>query len=291
MLKRSAFILTLFVVFVSSCADVDSPLGVEKGLGEDSVVLVAPAVPVDTSELVVSPVDTLVRDFIIDSSYLSFLDYLPTANGEVVHHTYYSLSYMEAHEQSEWVFYMLTAEMVNGEEERTEDFREDPLVSTRSATLADYSGSGYDRGHLAPAKAMSLNGVSMSESFYLSNMSPQSASCNRGRWKSLETQVREWADVYDTLYVASGAIFTDPLGSIGTSGVTVPGAFYKVVLSTYPRLKMIAFIMPNEKMEEDVDYYTVSVDDVESSTGVDFFSVLPDAVELDLESSSDFAAW
>ncbi|MDA3853813.1 MAG: DNA/RNA non-specific endonuclease [Bacteroidales bacterium] len=95
--------------------------------------------------------------------------------------TYYSLSYSEAHEQAEWVFYILTKDMVNGTTERTDNFREAPKISTGSASLADSKYSGYDRGHLAPAKAMSLNDTSMSKSFFLSNKSPQNASFNRGK--------------------------------------------------------------------------------------------------------------
>ena len=221
----------------------------------------------------------------------SLSDYYPTSNGEVVHHSYYSLSYLEEHEQAEWVFYMLTPEMVNGEEDRTNDFREDPLVSTGSAALSDYVGSGYDRGHLAPAKAMSLNKTSMSESFFMSNMSPQSISCNRGKWKSLETKVREWVNNKDTLYIASGAILKDSIGSIGANKVTIPSSYYKVIYDPYPNPRMIAFIMPNRKMDESIDYYVVSVDKVEMLTNIDFYSILPDKIENSLEIESDYSLW
>ena len=221
----------------------------------------------------------------------SLSDYFPTSNGEVIHHTYYSLSYMEEHEQAEWVFYMLTKELVNGNENRTNDFREDPLVSTGSAALADYVGSGYDRGHLCPAKAMSLNHTSMSESFFMSNMSPQSISCNRGRWKMLETKVRDWVNSNDSLYVISGAILKDSIGSIGANLVTIPSSYYKVIYDPSPKPKLIAFIMPNEKMNESIDYYVVSVDKVEALTNIDFFSILPDEIENRLEKNSDYSLW
>ena len=221
----------------------------------------------------------------------SMSDFYPTSNGEVIHHAYYSLSYMEEHEQAEWVLYMLTKELVNGDEERTNNFREDPLVSTSSATVEDYVGSGYDRGHLCPAKAMSLNKTSMSESFFLSNISPQSISCNRGRWKILETKVRDWVNTYDTLYVISGAILKDSIGNIGANKVTIPSSYYKVIYDPFPKPKLIAFIMPNEKMDESIDYYVVSVDKVEELTNIDFYSILPDEIENRLEMKSEYSHW
>lgn len=97
-------------------------------------------------------------------------DLIPKSGGETVVHTYFTLSYSEPNEQAEWVFFKLTPDLVNGSQERTDDFREDPSVSTGSATLSDYKYSGYDRGHLCPAGSMTLNFTSMSESFYLSNV-------------------------------------------------------------------------------------------------------------------------
>lgn len=127
------------------------------------------------------------------------------------------------------MYYQLTPELINGSQARTDDFRADPAVSTGSASLDDYKGSGYDRGHLCPAADMALNKTSMSESFFLSNMSPQVAGFNRGKWSSVEDQVRKWTLEFDGLDVATGPIFKDNLGTIGTDKVTVPGYYYKVL--------------------------------------------------------------
>ncbi|MCB9093080.1 MAG: DNA/RNA non-specific endonuclease, partial [Halobacteriovoraceae bacterium] len=69
-----------------------------------------------------------------------------STTGQVIHHSYYSLSYSEDHEQAEWVAYRLNPEMVLGTQSRTNDFREDPYVDTGSAGPQDYRSSGYDRG-------------------------------------------------------------------------------------------------------------------------------------------------
>lgn len=99
--------------------------------------------------------------------------------------------------------YYLTGDRVNGTIGRTDNFRPDPLVETGSASLADYKGSGYDRGHLAPAGDMKWSQKVMSESFFMSNMSPQTPGFNRGIWRSLESLVRTWAAENEDIYVVS----------------------------------------------------------------------------------------
>jgi endonuclease G len=213
----------------------------------------------------------------------------PKSQGEIIKHTYYTLSYSEENEQAYWVYYVLTPELINGNQSRTDDFRADPSVSTGSATLADYKGSGYDRGHLCPAGDMTLNKTSMSESFYLSNMSPQLASFNRGIWSTMESQVREWTLKYSKLYVVTGPIFKDNIGVIGEDKVTVPGYYYKVLFDG--KDKMIGFILPNAKGTNSIESYVVSVDSIESLTGIDFFPELSDQLENQIEGSINTANW
>ena len=213
----------------------------------------------------------------------------PISSGEIIKHTYYSLAYSEADEQAYWVYYHLTPELINGTQTRTDDFRPDPLVSKGSAALADYSGSGYDRGHLCPAADMTLNHTSMSETFYLSNMSPQTHGFNAGVWSRLETKVRDWAIQYDGLYVVAGGVLSDKIGTIGINEVTIPKKFYKVIYDE--KNGMIAFIIPNESSSLTLDSFAVSVDEVERQTGIDFFSGLDDKIENLLESEIQTDKW
>jgi len=213
---------------------------------------------------------------------------LPTSQNqtrELIKHTYYQLGYDEANEQAAWVFYLLTPEIIQGTAKRKNRFKADKLVETGSAELIDYKGSGYDRGHLCPAGAMKINQQAMDESFYMSNMSPQLPGFNRGKWKQLESQVRKWVLEEDSLYVVSGGVFSDSLGSIGPNKVTVPSYFYKVIYDPTAKEKMIAFILPNKKLEKDLSEYMVTVDEVELKTGLDFFPGLPDHLETKLEST------
>ncbi|MFI3248763.1 MAG: DNA/RNA non-specific endonuclease [Rikenellaceae bacterium] len=235
-------------------------------------------------------ISTLLLLLTILGGYAQASKYLPTANGEVVEHSYYTLSYIEQYEQAEWVYYELTLPMVSGSQSRTDDFREDKMVSTISAQLDDYKGSGYDRGHLCPAGSMTHNLMAMSESFYLSNMSPQVPSFNRGRWKQLEERVRSWVVSDSLLYVISGPVLTDNMPVIGNNRVAVPLHYYKVIYSP-TKSQMIAFLMPNENIKEPVSNYTVTVDQIEEITGIDFFHDLPETLEHHLETSIDTSKW
>src|SRR5450759_379891 len=219
-------------------------------------------------------------------------DLLPTSTtGQIIKHTYYILSYSEPNEQAEWVYYELTPAFVNGSQPRKDEFRPDPMVSTGSAQLSDYRGSGYDRGHLCPAADMKLNATSMSETFFLSNMSPQDPSFNRGIWESLEATVRSWAITEGMIYVVTAGVLTSNKGKIGASGVTVPQYYYKVIYAPKGQGKMIALVLPNEKGTKQLPEYVVSVDSVESITGIDFFPALNDSIENALESHSDASLW
>lgn len=188
--------------------------------------------------------------------------------------------------------YELTASEVNGSYDRTDNFRRDPKVDKGSASLSDYKGSGYDRGHLAPAGDMSFSYKAMSQSFYLSNMSPMEASFNRGIWRQLESQVRDWARNNGSVYVVTGGILDDSYRDIGYNDVTVPNHYYKVVFDyEKPERKAIAFILPNKKGTKSLEEYAVSIDKVEERTGIDFFHQMPEHIENKLEASASTDDW
>jgi len=219
----------------------------------------------------------------------SFVDFLPTCNGDLVHHTYYSLSYSEQHEQAEWVFYEIKKERILGLVSRTDDFRIDKKISSNSANLFDYKGSGFDRGHLAPAGDMSFSTTAMSESFLLSNMSPQNASFNRGVWKKLESLVRNWG-TNSSIYVVTGPILNSCSTSIGGNNVCVPNYFYKVIYDPQNQ-KMISFILPNKKGNKSLNKYVCTTDSLEKITNIDFFPILENNLEERLESEIHKENW
>jgi endonuclease G len=218
---------------------------------------------------------------------------LPYSDSEIYEYAGFTLKYNEEYEQAEWVAYQLTKEEVLGEFGRRNNFRKDPLILTGSATLKDYKGSGYDRGHLAPAGDMKWSKEAMSDSFYMSNMSPQLPQFNRGIWKSLEALVRKWAIEHEEIYIITGPILTDgPYETIGENEVAIPKRYYKVILDYVgPDIKAIAFIISNEKSKIPLCAFAVTVDTVEYITGIDFFYLLPDEIEEDLEGQAHYFAW
>jgi endonuclease G, mitochondrial len=214
-----------------------------------------------------------------------------TDSQNVIHHFGYSLSYNKHHEQANWVAYLLTKERATTLYSRTNHFLPDPMVITGTANDFDYKGSGYDRGHLAPAADMGWSSTSMAESFFYSNMSPQLSGFNRGVWKRLEELVRYWALDYDSLFIATGPVLEENLPSIGPHHVSVPHYYYKAILRLGEQPEAIAFILPNQSSSETLQTFAVSVDSLESLTGIDFFSALPDELEETLESKVEVDGW
>ena len=207
----------------------------------------------------------------------------------------YALGYSERYEQPLWVSYKLTiAEASSGKARRSENFRADPMIPGGSAEPEDYQGAFYDRGHLAPAADMTFSLQAMSESFLLSNVSPQKAEFNSGIWRELEAQVRQFAATNGEIYVVTGPIFQPgkPVVTIGAGHVAVPHAYYKVVLdATPPDCKAIGFILPHRGSDRPLREFAVTVDAVERATGLNFFDRLDPELERKLESECDFSRW
>ncbi|MEQ9427026.1 MAG: DNA/RNA non-specific endonuclease [Cyclobacteriaceae bacterium] len=216
-----------------------------------------------------------------------------TVDDLVVEHNGYALSYDEENEQPFWVAYKLEKKNLdNARFKRKDNFREDPLVRTGSADLADYKGSGYDRGHLAPAADFTWDKNALDETFFMSNMSPQEPSFNRGIWKALEEQVRDWARANNAVYVVTGPLIEKRKGRIGKNKVAVPDFYYKVILDIQePELKGIAFVLKNEKSSRDIYHFAISIDELEKQTGLDFFPSLPDDLENDIEGTLEINKW
>ena len=216
-----------------------------------------------------------------------------TTNDDIVEHAYYALSYDEKNEQAEWVAYKLTrANLNNAQFKRKDNFRQDPDVKSKSASLADYKGSGYDRGHLAPAADFTWTEQGLDESFFMSNMSPQEPGFNRGVWKKLEEQVHQWAKQEGELFVVTGPIFKEKRKKIGKNKVTIPSHFYKVLLDMSGNdIKAMAFVLPNEKSSQQLSFFAMSVDDLEDVSGLDFFPLIPDDLENQVESQFNYSDW
>ncbi len=189
-------------------------------------------------------------------------------DNQIVEHTSYTISYNETCEQPNWVKYQVTkTDLENKVAKRKNNFKEDKSIITGSAQLVDYKGSGYDRGHLAPAATFVDSQKEMDESFYMSNMSPQEPSFNRGVWKKIENYERKMAMEKDTVYVICGGVLTDDLPTIGPNKVSVPRFFYKVI---YTEDWIICFLLKNEKSNEPLYTFTQELTVIEKHIKIDF---------------------
>lgn len=219
---------------------------------------------------------------------------LAATTDTILSYTGFDLGYNDRFEQAAWVAYVLTSrEAMAGEFERTDDFRPDTSIGTGSADPSDYRGSGFDRGHLAPAGDMTWDIRAMSESFLMSNMSPQQPAFNRGIWRRLEQQVREWAVEKDSLYVITGPVLNDVDTLIGDNEVGVPDFYFKVLADlSPPDHSFIAFLLPNTGLTGDLLRFAITVDSLEAFTGYDFFASAPDQEMIRwLEARIDRDAW
>lgn len=201
---------------------------------------------------------------------------------EVVDYTYYSICYSAEHRQASWVKYELNLKLISGKQKRTNNYRQDPNIED-PVVKTDYKGSGYDRGHLLPAAAMKLNYQSMDETFFMTNMSPQVPSFNRGIWAAIERRMRSLVRKYGTAHVITAPILEAGLPTL-QSGVSIPRWYYKIAYFPGPQI-MKAFLIENKPYSGVLfSDFLVSVDQVEALSGFDFYSSLPDVLESEIES-------
>ena len=140
---------------------------------------------------------------------------------------------------------------------------------------------------LPPAADFSYDEFALSQSFFTEQYEPTGTWLNnRGIWKKLEDQVRTWAMEDEKLYVVTGPVLDKSFKTIGENEVSVPEYYYKIVLDIEkPEVKAIAFLMKNESSSASLESFTVSIDRIETLTGLDFFPGLPDDMEALLESA------
>ncbi|RYE14987.1 MAG: response regulator, partial [Sphingobacteriaceae bacterium] len=180
---------------------------------------------------------------------VDFILPLVKSGDEVVRHEGYTLRYRDQYKDADWVAYPLLNYETTGDADRKyEQFRPDPSVDNGTALPSDYTRSGYDRGHLAPAGDFKFSQRIMRETFFMSNITPQAPDFNRGIWKELEEKVRSWAIRDKGIYVVTGAVLKPGLPTIGKAvEVSVPEKFYKVILyCDKPNIRMVGFLLNNE---------------------------------------------
>jgi endonuclease G len=213
----------------------------------------------------------------------------------------YVLSYNSSRKVPNWVSWELNPSYV-GSAARQNDYRSDDTLPATlpQASLADYSGSGYDRGHMCPSADRTLTIASNSQTFFLSNMVPQAANNNQGPWEQLESECRNLVAAGKELFIISGGTFSASSNIVG-NGVVVPDQTFKVIVvldavgqgtsAVTTTTRVIGVLMPNENALIDISadwhMFRVSVDTIEAQTGYDFLSDVPPAVQAVVEARVD----
>jgi endonuclease G len=170
--------------------------------------------------------------------------------------------------------------------------------SFNSVRHQDYTHSGYDRGHMAPNYAISrLYGKQAQlETFVMTNITPQKPNLNRKLWQRLEAaEIKYFTRLANQVWVTTGTVFTGTRTYLKkASHVEIPNAFYKIYAIQLKNKspKLLAFLMPQKVTgHEPLDKFVVSVDEIESLTGLDFFHELEDKLEHQLESDINHQPW
>ncbi len=179
------------------------------------------------------------------------------------------------------VAYELTATMVDmadapGHENRKSyNYAKDNSVKSCPENW-EYRGSGYSRGHMAPAMDMRWDKAAMTQCFYMTNMCPQDTKLNNDHWRVLEEKVHRWAKRDKRLMVYTGPIMGKSPKMIGKDkkNIAVPDAFFKVIYAP-EQGRAIAFIYPNQPCPGGISKYAVTVAEVERRTGLTFSSAIP----------------
>jgi len=213
----------------------------------------------------------------------------------------YVLSYNSSRKVANWVSWELNTTYL-GSTPRQDDYRPDDTLppTLPQAQLTDYSGSGYDRGHMCPSGDRTLTVAANSQTFFLSNMVPQAANNNQGPWEKLESESRSIAQSGKELFVISGGTFSASSNTVG-NGMVVPDQTFKVIVvldaagqgpaNVTASTRVIAVLMPNENVQIDKDApwrnFRVSVDTIEAMTGYDFLSDVDPSIQAVIEARID----
>jgi endonuclease G len=219
--------------------------------------------------------------------------------GQGVDHKYFYVDHNDHFRIPNWVGYHLSRKDLRGTAVRKDDYHEDEWLEPDSVRAQPdfYTGSGYDRGHLAPAEDFTRSKKAMSTSFLMSNMSPQYHATNGGVWSRLEAAVREMVKDEGEAWIVSGDAFLTKAGKPGkpakwiTSGgrklVAVPTHLFKALLTFDKETgwAAYAFLIPNAEtsLGKPPRHYLVAVDTLEARTGWDFFPLLDDTLQKRIE--------
>jgi endonuclease G len=215
------------------------------------------------------------------------------ANTTAICHVGYAVLHDDNYLVPRWVAYRLTGPHTLGCIARTNNFHPDEnLPDGKRAKPSDYSGSGFDQGHQAPAQDFAWSFDRMKDSFSMANMAPQLPGLNRQGWERLEETVRVWATDRKVLIVYVGPVLLNTKRTIGADHVVVPTAFWKVTVDP-ENGDALAFVMPQHPVPKGkLEPWQTSVSEIEQAAGIEL--PLPNSTNREIKPplwEADLSAW
>lgn len=209
----------------------------------------------------------------------------------------FMVGYSELRMNPLWVTYRLEAAPPGAIGSRPSSFSQDKRSLARVAHQ-DYTGSGYDRGHLAPNYAIAkVHGrEAQLQTFLMTNISPQTANLNRRVWQRIEQIAMDhFAPLKQEVWVITGPVFAPQTARLPNTYIQIPTAFYKIFIApaTAERpIKVLAFLVPQDVQGQEVlSQFLTSVRSIEEATGLDFLHRLPAQQQESLETSIQPEPW
>ena len=211
----------------------------------------------------------------------------------------YALSYNRSRATANWVSWKLDPMWI-GTAPRQDDFRPDPSLPAGwyQVTNADYTGSGYDRGHMVPSGDRTRSIPDNSSTFLMTNIIPQLAANNQGAWEDFESYLRSQVTAGQEIYIISGVVGS--IGTIAQGRIVVPQYTWKVALflpigsNDLQRItkgtRTVGIIVPNFpplNINATWRQFRVSVNQVENLTGYNFFTNVPKNTQELIERRKD----
>ncbi len=210
----------------------------------------------------------------------------------------YALSYSRERGTPNWVAWQLNQSWL-GNTERQDDFRPDDSLPPDWYRIkpSDYTGSGYDRGHMVPSADRTASVQDNSATFLMTNIVPQTPDNNRGAWRELEEYCRYLVKQGKELYIIAGVDgYSKKIGR--KKEVTAPRSTWKVIVvldkpgqglqGISENTRVIAVNVTNrQNTGDDWERYIVSVDEIEAKTGYNFLTKVPESIQQVIESRID----
>lgn len=285
-----------FIILINRCSDDENDEIVTSEAKIETEISDNPVVEQPIPEYL--GLDSILRHNIDhDTTKMYELPHLNFAKPQEVYYRFaYTVSFNPDTRIANWVAWSLTSYHTDGPYSRKKlnpPYYEDVESITNKQFLTDWRNEfPYEHGHMCPAGDNKWDEAAMRQSFFLSNMCPQHGELNQGDWQNLEDTCRKWAKDFGEIFIVAGPIFeTSSHKTLPESSIAIPDKFFKVVLCLSPKPMAIGFVYPNDDSKHRFFEVAKSIDYVEKITGIDFFYLLDDETENQIESSYNLKDW